>query len=142
MNWFFIENPCLAFVPMKNNEKKIKIERVEEIKKDLKKLKKKFNTIDKDLERFEKVLLVSPRISGAVPISSKTTGVKTKPEVDVYKAKRFRCVVLNKGSDSGMRVIYGFWSCFNKITIEEIYYKGQKSECDLDRLKYYFGIDK
>lgn len=122
---------------------KVKIERVEEIEKDLKKLKKKFDTIDKDLERFEKALLVSlPQIPGAVPGHYRE--VEIRPDVKLYKAKHFRCMALKgRGCRSGIRVIYGFWPCLNQVTILEIYYEEKKkSDCDLERLQYYFGIKK
>ena len=120
---------------------KYAINRVEEIKKDLKKLEKKFDTIRDDLKIFEKALLVSPQKLPGI-VRAKYREVKIKPEVEVYKAKKFYCKSLKgKGARSGIRVLYGFWSSSNSITISEIYYKEREStECDLDRLKEYFGI--
>lgn len=117
------------------------IERVEELKRDLKKLEKKFGTIQEDLRVFEKALSVNPRkLSGVVLVSYRE--VKIKPEVEVYKARKFRCKSLKgRGSQSGIRVIYGFWPELDKITISEIYYEEKKKkDCDLGRLNDCFGV--
>jgi len=114
---------------------------VEEFEKDIKKLEERFPTIREDLENFKKVLILDPRrLSGVVRVSYRE--VKIKSEVEVYKARKFRCKYLKgRGSLSGIRVIYGFWPALNKITLLEIYYEEKKKvDCDLERLRYYFGI--
>lgn len=119
----------------------MEIEEVEEFEKDIKKLEKKFPTIRKDIEVFRKVLTIDPRkLSGAVHISYQE--VKIKPEVEAYKARKFRCKSLKgRGCLSGLRVIYGFWPTSSKITLLEIYLEDKKKkDCNLQRLKAYFGI--
>lgn len=118
----------------------MEIESVKEFEKDIRKLKK-FRTIREDIEVFKKAIKIDPRkLSGAVRISYQE--VKIKPEVEVYKARKFRCRYLKgRGCLSGIRVIYGFWPKQNKITLLEIYYEDtKKKDCDFERLKHYFGI--
>jgi hypothetical protein len=120
----------------------MEIETVEEFEKDIKKLEK-FRTIREDIEVFKKAIKIDPRrLAGAVRVSYTAQGVKINPEVEVYKARKFRCKYLKgKGSLSGIRVIYGFWPKQNKIILLEIYYEEKKKrDCDFTRLKQYFGI--
>jgi len=119
----------------------MEIEEIEEFKKDIKKLRTKFPTIREDIEVFKKALIVDPRkLSGVVRISYQE--VKIKSEIEGYKARKFRCKSLKgRGCLSGIRIIYGFWPTLDKITLLEIYQEGKKKkDCDLKRLKYYFGI--
>lgn len=119
----------------------MEITQVEEFEKDIKKLEKRFPTISEDLENFKKVLILDPRKLSGV-IRAHYQEIKIKPEVEVYKARKFRCKSLKgRGSRSGIRVIYGFWPMLNKISLLEIYYEEKKKgDCNLERLKYYFGI--
>jgi mRNA-degrading endonuclease RelE of RelBE toxin-antitoxin system len=58
----------------------------------------------------------------------------------VYKVKRFRCeCVKDKGSDSGIRIIYGYKSDENKILFLELYHKNQKSNNDKERIYRYLS---
>jgi len=103
---------------------------VEEFKKDLRKLK--FD-IEEDLERFKKALSAEPtNLNGAVKISNLGEGI-----FPVYKARKFRCKSLQKGSQSGMRVIYTYNPKTEEILLIEIYYKGKKENHDLDRIRKY-----
>ena len=118
----------------------MEITQVAEFKKDIKKLEKRFPTIRDDLERFKRIIILDPRkLAGVVRVHYKE--VKIKPIVEVYKARKFRCKSLKgRGCLSGIRIIYGFWPALNKIELLEIYYEEKKkNDCDLERLKYYFG---
>ncbi len=103
---------------------------VPEFRKDLKKLKK-FRTIEEDLEVFKKALAVDPKnLPGIVIISGIGKGF-----LPVYKARKFRCRALQSMSD--IRVIYTYNLSKNEIILIEIYFKGQKENHDLDRIKRY-----
>ncbi len=103
---------------------------VDEFVKDLKKLK--FD-IEEDLERFKKALSTEPTIlNGSVKISNLGEGIHP-----VFKARKFRCKVLNKGSQSGIRVIYTYNPKIDEIILIEIYYKGKKENHDLERIRKY-----
>ena len=103
---------------------------VPEFEKDLRKIK--FD-ITEDLERFKKALGVDPKnLIGAVKISNLGEGI-----CPVYKARKFRCKALQKGSQSGIRVVYTYNSFTDEIILVEIYYKGQKENHDIDRIRRY-----
>jgi len=109
---------------------------VPEFEKDLKKLKKKYKTLDGDLEVFKKALKVNPEnLTGVVRISSLGEKIKT----GIYKARKFYCKSLKgKGAKSGIRVIYAYIPEEDKIIFIEIYHKGKKSNHDIKRIEKYF----
>ena len=107
-----------------------------EFDKELKKLLKKYHTLENDLDILQKVLRTHPRgyPPGIVRIS------KLGVETEIYKVKHFRCKALKqKGSRSGIRIIYAYFQEEKKIEFVEIYYKERDDrECDKKRiLKYY-----
>ena len=103
---------------------------VDEFEKDLKKLK--FD-IEEDLERFKKALSTEPtNLNGAVKISNLGEGI-----FPVYKARKFRCKALQKGSQSGIRVIYTYNPKTDEIILIGIYHKGKKENHDLYRIRNY-----
>ena len=56
-------------------------------------------------------------------------------EPKVYKAKMFACKALKgKGVQSGIRVIYAYFSTEDVIEFVEIYYKGDKENEDKERI--------
>jgi len=110
--------------------------RLSEFEKDIKKLGKKFRTIEGDLENFIKTELkiyhkLGKNIKGIVKISD--LGIKNP---SIYKATRFACRALKgSGSRSGIRVIYAHFEKDDKIELIEIYYKGNKNNEDRERIK-------
>lgn len=118
----------------------LKISRLPEFEKDLKKLIKRFKTLEDDLKVFIKNELY---LYHKLKIDNK--GVFQIPDLkiespNIYKARKFACRSLKgKGVQSGIRVIYAYSEEEDKIELIEIYYKGDKEE-DEDReriLKYY-----
>lgn len=103
---------------------------VDEFQKDLKKLK---IDLKKDLEVFKKALAVSPsQLNGAVKIPGFGEDVYS-----VFKARKFRCKALQKGSKSGIRVIYTFCPLTEKVYLIAIYSKNHQENHDADRIKKY-----
>lgn len=103
---------------------------VPEFDKDLRKLKK-FRTIHDDLELFKKVLDIDPKnFRGAVVIPKIGGGF-----LPVYKAKKFWCKDLQ--SKNKIRVIYTCNTSTNEIILIEIYFKGQKEDHDIHRIRRY-----
>jgi hypothetical protein len=101
-----------------------------EFDKDLKKLKKRFGTLDDDLEILKKVLAVSPDALPPRSFSIPGTGASAP----VIKVKKFACRALKgSGSNSGIRVIYAYYSGSHEIKFIEIYYKGDKENENRDR---------
>jgi len=111
------------------------IKKTEEFKKDLKKLKKRFKTLDEDLETFVRVQLkayhkLNIDNGGVVRISE--LGIET-PEI--YKARKFACKSLKgKGANSGIRIIYAYYKEEDIIEFIEIYFKGDKEKEDRKRI--------
>jgi len=116
-----------------------KILRNPEFEKDMKKLCKRFKTLEDDLRIFiEKELNLYHKLridnKGIFPIPNLQIECP-----QVYKAKKFACRSLKgKGVHSGIRVIYAYFEEDDKIELIEIYYKGNKENEDRSRiLKYY-----
>lgn len=99
------------------------------------KLLKKYRTLKGDLEVLKQILIKYPR--GYEPIVFRIPGLGV--ETEIYKVKNFRCKALQKGSRSGIRVIYAYFEVAQKIEFVEIYYKEKDGvDCDKERvLKYY-----
>ena len=115
------------------------VSRLPEFEKDIKKLLKRFKTLEDDLEIFIKNEL---NLYHKLKIDNK--GVFQVPGLKIeipkiYKAKKFACRSLKgKGVQSGIRVIYAHFEEKDKIELIEIYYKGDKENEDRERiLKYY-----
>ena len=116
-----------------------KVSRLPEFEKDLKRLLKKFRTIEDDLRIFiEKELFLYHKLSidnrGIFPIP----GLPVK-DIKIYKAKKFACRSLKgKGVQSGIRVIFTYFEDRDTIELIEIYYKGDKENEDRERISRYY----
>ncbi|MCF7792904.1 MAG: hypothetical protein K9N09_02975 [Candidatus Cloacimonetes bacterium] len=111
-----------------------------EFKRDLKKLKKPFRTLDSDLQNFIKVQIklfheLKLDNQGIVEISG--LGIEYPK---IFKARKFACRSLKgTGSRSGIRIIYAYFLDQNKIEFIEIYYKGDKENEDQERIESKYG---
>ena len=99
-----------------------------EFRKELKKLSRKYDALNSDLETFKQVLSSSPTGFGKNFIVIHSTEV-----VKIVKA-RMACRSLRNRS---LRVIYAYVEHEEKIEFIEIYYKGNKENEDLGRIKDY-----
>lgn len=112
-----------------------KILRLPEFEKDLKKLKKKFRTLDEDLKnniRFQLNLYhkLKEDNEGVFPISD--LGIENPK---IFKVKKFACRSLKtKGVKSGIRVIYAYYEETDTIELIEIYFKGEQKKEDRNRI--------
>ena len=103
---------------------------VPEFQKDLKKLKV---NLSEDLKVFKKALVVCPTcLNGAVKIQGFGENFYF-----VFKVKKFRCKALNKGSKSGIRVIYTYHPLNDEIYLIAIYQKNHQENHDNNRIKRY-----
>ena len=121
-----------------------KISYIPEFKKDLKKLGKRFRTLDEDLNIFiESQLKIYHKLGidnrGIFKISD--LNIKC-PEI--YKARKFACRSLKgKGVYSGIRLIYTYFEDEDKVELIEIYCKQDKEKEDRERiLRYYEKSDR
>ena len=116
-----------------------KINRLPEFDKDLKKLAKRFRTIEEDLQilidhglvAFHKFNIDNGGIVGVEGL-----GI-SYPKI--FKVRKFACRALKgKGANSGLRLIYAYYADKDEIELIEIYFKGDKENEDRERiLKYY-----
>ena len=115
------------------------IRKLAEFEKDFKKLKKRFKTLDDDIETFiNRQLKLTHKLEvqnkGVVPISG--LGIETPR---IYKAKRFACKALKgRGGMSGIRIIYAYYEKEDVIEFIEIYFKGDKANEDTQRITKYY----
>jgi hypothetical protein len=115
------------------------ISRISEFEKDMRRLLKKFKTLEEDLKIFiEKELNLYHKLNinnkGIFQISDLDI---TNPKI--YKAKKIACRFLKgKGVQSGIRVIYAYFEKEDKIELIEIYYKGDKENEDRKMIEKYY----
>ncbi len=111
------------------------ISHLPEFEKDLKKLSKRFASLEDDLMTFIKTALyafhkLSIDNRAIFPISY--LGIHSPK---IYKAKKFACRSLKgKGAQSGIRVIYSYYENEDRLEFIEIYYKGDKECEDRERM--------
>lgn len=113
--------------------------RLPEFEHDVKKLLKRFKTLEDDLNIFiEKQLILYHKLKIDNKGIFQISGLPIE-NPKIYKAKKFACRSLKgKGVQSGIRVIYTYFEEKDKIEFVEIYYKGDKENEDRERiLKYY-----
>jgi mRNA-degrading endonuclease RelE of RelBE toxin-antitoxin system len=116
------------------------INRLPEFEKDLKKLLKRFRTLEEDLKTFIKTEL---SLYHKLRIDNK--GIFQIPGLrfqhpQVFKAKKFACRALRgRGVQSGIRVIYAYFEKEDKIELIEIYFKGDKENEDRERILRNYG---
>ena len=101
--------------------------RLPAFEKDLKKLLRRFQSLEKDLDIFQKIQLVlfhkqGLDNGGIVRIEGVGQGI-----LPIFKARKFACRSLKgKGVQSGIRVIYSYTVELDRIQYIEIYYKGDQ----------------
>ncbi len=115
---------------------KIEYRETDEFKKDLKKLTKRFHSLAEDFETAKKNAI---ELYHLLKIDNQSVfqinDIKTA-EVEFYKLKKFACKSLKgKGVHSGIRIIYAYLKNTAKITLLEIYFKGDKELEDRERIK-------
>lgn len=117
----------------------IKTDCLPEFEKELKKLSKKYRTLETDLKTFITVQLrlfheLKQDNGGIVNIAG--LGIE---DPKIYKARKFACRALSgTGSNSGIRIIYAYFAQENRVQFIEIYYKGDKPNEDRDRIKKHY----
>lgn len=119
------------------------IVRLPEFEKDLKKLLKRFRTLEDDLSNFIGSEL---NLYHKLGIDNKgifqITGVPFH-DPKIYKAKKFACRSLKgRGVQSGIRVIYSYFDKIDKIEMIEIYFKGDKENEDRERFLSHYKRDE
>lgn len=104
---------------------------LDEFKKDLKKLLKKYKSLNDDLDIVKKVLKVHPEERPPFSFRIEGLGIKTC----VIKVKKIACKSLKgRGVNSGLRLIYAHFEEEDRIVIIELYHKKNKANEDRDRI--------
>ena len=116
-----------------------KIVSLPEFERELKKLGKRYKTLEDDLTNFiQSQLNLYHKLKKDNKGIFQITGLKIE-NPQIFKAKKFACRSLKgKGVQSGIRIIYAYFSEEDRIELVEIYYKGEKQNENRERiLKYY-----
>ena len=110
---------------------------LDEFKKELKQLLKKYRSLQHDLDLLKDFLQVYPRGYEPRVFRINNLGIQT----EIFKVKHFRCAALKgKGALSGIRIIYAYFHDKHKIEFVEIYYKEHDdADCDRERIFRYYS---
>jgi mRNA-degrading endonuclease RelE of RelBE toxin-antitoxin system len=106
-----------------------------EYQKDIKRLNKKYPTIEADINILKLILDKKPDENP--PKSFRINNLRVQANIIKYKhitSKSFK----GKGANSGFRLIYSYNKDEEKITLIEIYHKSEKENEDRDRIFKYF----
>lgn len=118
--------------------KTIKYDETEEFQKDFKKLLKKYISLESDFELAKRAAVELYHIYKIDNSSVVLIPGFCCNQVKICKIRKFSCDALKqKGSKSGIRVIYAFWEKEEKVVFLEIYYKGCQQKEDYGRIKSY-----
>ena len=110
-------------------------EELDEFKRDLKKLLKKYRSLKEDLEVVKKILKIQP--GKRPPFSFRINGLGI--QTCMIKVKKIACRSLKgKGVNSGLRLIYAHFEKEERIVFVELYHKGDKENEDTGRLLDHF----
>ncbi len=110
---------------------RISFEELPEFRKDLKKLLKKYSSLNEDMEVLMKDLNDEPGQSRPFSFRIKGLGIETC----VIKVKKIACKSLKgRGVNSGLRMIYAYFKEENRIVLVELYHKNNKENEDRARI--------
>ncbi|NND23549.1 MAG: hypothetical protein HKN86_02545 [Acidimicrobiia bacterium] len=113
----------------------MKFEELDEFKRDLKRLGKKYNSLEEDINIVKKVLGVDPQ--ARPPFSFQIEGLKI--ESCIIKVRKIACKSLKgTGVNSGLRLIYAHFKDDGRIVLIELYHKSKRETEDRDRIKRNF----
>lgn len=106
-------------------------EELDEYKKDLKGLLKKYRTLHSDLDVVKKVLAVLPAERPPFSYRIDYLGIETC----VIKVKKIACKSLKgRGVNSGFRLIYAHFEKAERIVLIELYHKNEKGNENKERI--------
>lgn len=115
------------------------ISHVPEFEKDMKKLVRRFASLEEDLQIFIKVamnLFHKQNVDSRAIFHISDLGIRSPK---IYKVKKFACKALKgKGVQTGIRVIYAYDEEKDEVEFIELYYKGDKESEDRARIMKYF----
>jgi len=108
--------------------------------KDLKKLLKKFRTLEGDIEIAKKNAIELYHLRKIDNASVEPIPNFCTEEVKICKLKKFACKALKgRGVKSGIRIIYAYSVVTNTVDFIEIYFKGEAENEDKERIRQYLA---
>ena len=106
-----------------------------EFLKDLKRLSKKFPSLEEDLKTFKNTALKAFHQLGQENFGIFRIANLGFDNPKVYKAKKFACKSLKgKGAATGIRIIYAFYPEKNAILLIAIYFKADQENEDREKI--------
>jgi mRNA-degrading endonuclease RelE of RelBE toxin-antitoxin system len=115
---------------------KISIEELPEYKKDLKRLLKKYRTLESDMNDVGKILNNDP--DSFPPFSFRIEGLGIS--ACVIKVKKIASDSFKgRGVNSGFRLIYAYFAKEQRIVFIELYHKNEKGNEDRKRIIEHFS---
>src|SRR5258708_7308727 len=127
MNLFFIEH----LIRRCETTKMIKYDEADSFKKDFKKLKKRFKTLDEDLNISKKNAIELFHLCNIDNQSVELIHKMSSKKFQIYKIRKFACKALKgRGVQSGIRIIYAH--CLETATVVflEMYFKADQEKED------------
>jgi hypothetical protein len=110
-------------------------EELSEFQKDVKTLLKKYRSVKEDIEVVKKVFTVLPDERPPFSFRIEGLGITTC----VIKVKKIACKSLKgRGVNSGLRLIYAYFSQVEKIIFIELYHKNDKENENRERIINHF----
>jgi len=117
---------------------KIEYNAINLFQKDLKRLLKKYRTLEGDLETAKRNAIELYHLKHIDNRSVFPIPDFCNEAILVCKIKKFACKALKgRGSKSGIRIIYAYHVAISKVEFIEIYFKGEKENEDRERIKDY-----
>lgn len=139
MNLFSTELLILLFEITKMT-KIINYNETELFKKDFKKLKKRFNTLDDDFDVAKNNVIELFHVHDIDNQSVFIIPEMNNEKIKIYKMRKFACKALKgRGVQSGIRIIYVYYLESATVTFLEIYFKGDKENEDKHRIKAFLN---
>ena len=118
--------------------KKINYIETLEFQKDLKQLLKKYISLREDVELIKEAVIELYHVQKINNSSVFLIPGFCDENIKICKIKKFTCDSFkNRGSRSGIRIIYAFFEKELKVEFLEIYYKGDEEKEDYTRIKEY-----
>lgn len=111
----------------------IHFDETEEFQKELKRLRKKYRSLDEDLRTFRTILAVKLN-EGSVLTSTKHWAILTSHEKVAIVKTRLACTYLR---GEFMRIVFACHAAEQRFCFLELYYKGDKENEDRQRYEEY-----
>ena len=106
-----------------------------EFERDLKRLAKRFRTLEEDL-----AMLLRAQVLPFHKLGFDNGGIMRIPglpfiEPRIYKVRKFACKsIKGRGANSGLRLVYAYFEKNDRLELIEIYFKGDKENEDRKRI--------